>query len=161
MITFPRILLIDDDPFWLESLAEFLRRKGFHVMEARDAMEGLERLETGELAERPSLILLDLNLPKVHGIQVLAALRKSKSCGDVPVIVVTSSDCAVRTCNSMAAYVTAKTGLIGLTRSVAVDFGRDNIRLVDTDSEFAILPDALEAAITADRAAGLTASQTE
>ncbi len=43
-------------------------------------------------------------------------------------IVVTSSDCAVRTCNSMAAYVTAKTGLIGLTRSVAVDFGRENVR---------------------------------
>jgi NAD(P)-dependent dehydrogenase (short-subunit alcohol dehydrogenase family) len=43
-------------------------------------------------------------------------------------IVVTSSDCAIRTCNSMAAYNTAKTGLVGLTRSVAVDFGKDNVR---------------------------------
>jgi len=40
----------------------------------------------------PELVLLDLNLPKIPGIQVLAALRQSPSCRTVPVVVVTSSD---------------------------------------------------------------------
>jgi NAD(P)-dependent dehydrogenase (short-subunit alcohol dehydrogenase family) len=44
------------------------------------------------------------------------------------VIVATSSDCAIRTCAQAAAYVSSKAGLIGLVRSIAVDFGPENIR---------------------------------
>lgn len=54
----------------------------------------LQRAESGDLPSPPDLVLLDLNLPKIPGIQVLAALRKSQSCGKVPVVVVTSSDSA-------------------------------------------------------------------
>lgn len=43
-------------------------------------------------------------------------------------VVATASDCAIRTCSASAAYVTAKAGLIGLVRSVAVDFGGHGIR---------------------------------
>lgn len=43
-------------------------------------------------------------------------------------VVVTSSDCAVRTCGESVAYVTAKTGQLGLMRSIAVDYGKDGIR---------------------------------
>jgi CheY-like chemotaxis protein len=93
------VWLVEDSATDAFVIGEVLRtcRVPFDVTLLTDgdaALCRLERLETGELAERPSLILLDLNLPKVHGIQVLAALRKSKSCGDVPVIVVTSSDSA-------------------------------------------------------------------
>jgi NAD(P)-dependent dehydrogenase (short-subunit alcohol dehydrogenase family) len=44
------------------------------------------------------------------------------------VVVATSSDCAVRTCANLASYVTAKHGVIGLIRSVAVDYGAEGIR---------------------------------
>jgi CheY-like chemotaxis protein len=54
----------------------------------------LKRAEEGTLSPLPDLVLLDLNLPKVPGIQVLAALRQSNSCAAVPVVVVTSSDSA-------------------------------------------------------------------
>ena len=52
----------------------------------------LKRLEQGDLPVAPDIIILDLNLPKVTGVQVLAALRGSQSCRTVPVVVVTSSD---------------------------------------------------------------------
>ena len=58
------------------------------------ALVMLRRAEEGTLPAMPDLVLLDLNLPKVSGIQVLASLRKSHTCGAVPVIVVTSSDSA-------------------------------------------------------------------
>src|SRR5438552_8770668 len=86
MITFPRVLLIDDDPFWLESLAEYLRRKGFHVMEARDAMEGLERLETEEV----SLVISDYNLPDMNGLRLLRHLRHRRR--QMAILIISSED---------------------------------------------------------------------
>jgi len=56
------------------------------------AMQLLEAVESGESPKTPGLVLLDLNLPKVPGISVLAALRKSHRCCAAPVVVVTSSD---------------------------------------------------------------------
>ncbi|MDA1095994.1 MAG: SDR family NAD(P)-dependent oxidoreductase [Chloroflexi bacterium] len=44
------------------------------------------------------------------------------------VIVATSSDCAIRTCSASAGYVASKHALVGLMRSIAVDYGRDGIR---------------------------------
>jgi len=58
------------------------------------ALVRIQRAEAGDSSSVPDLVLLDLNLPKVSGIQVLAALRQSQSCGAVPVVVVTSSDSA-------------------------------------------------------------------
>lgn len=42
--------------------------------------------------------------------------------------IATCSDCAIRTCDTAAAYIAAKSGLIGLVRSIAVDFGADGVR---------------------------------
>ena len=58
------------------------------------ALVRLKRADAGDLSTLPDLVLLDLNLPKIPGIQVLAQLRKSQSCASVPVVVVTSSDSA-------------------------------------------------------------------
>lgn len=51
----------------------------------------VEELTRDENALCPALVLLDLNLPKVTGIEVLRALRSSSRCSRIPVIVVTSS----------------------------------------------------------------------
>ena len=56
------------------------------------ALALLQRSEACGQPVSPELVLLDLNLPKIPGIQVLAALRQSQSCATVPVVVVTSSD---------------------------------------------------------------------
>ena len=63
------------------------------VLTDGDAALGLlQRAEACGQPAPPELVLLDLNLPKIPGIQVLAKLRQSPSCATVPVVVVTSSD---------------------------------------------------------------------
>jgi CheY-like chemotaxis protein len=51
----------------------------------------IERIDAGEMP-CPDVVLLDLNLPRRNGTEVLARIRESPSCGQVPVIVVTSSN---------------------------------------------------------------------
>ena len=70
----------------------------------------------------------------IINVDLRGAFLTSRSClpqmisGGGGVIVITSSDCAVRTSTEAAAYTAAKHGVIGLMRSIAVDFGRDGIR---------------------------------
>jgi DNA-binding response OmpR family regulator len=78
-----RILLLDDEPAIVEVLGTYLRDEGFVVFEAFDGLSGLELA----LTERPTLVILDLNLPKLHGSEVFRRLREVY---DVPVIVLTS-----------------------------------------------------------------------
>ena len=56
------------------------------------AVEFIERAETDPDAPFPNLLLLDLNLPKINGIEVLQRLRASPKCKATPVLVMTSSD---------------------------------------------------------------------
>ena len=65
-----------------------------HVRDGEQAIGFIERAEADDSAPCPSLLLLDLNLPKRSGQQVLARVRQSKKCGNIPVIVVTSSQAA-------------------------------------------------------------------
>ncbi len=62
------------------------------ISDGDSALSLLRSVEDNEHLAPPGLILLDLNVPKVHGIEVLAALRKARRCAKAPVIVVTSSD---------------------------------------------------------------------
>lgn len=56
------------------------------------AADFIEEVDRDEAAPRPQLLLLDLNLPKKTGAEVLERVRKSPRCGRLPVIVLTSSD---------------------------------------------------------------------
>ncbi len=63
----PRVLVVDDDPQARELLREFLTAKAYEVSEAATGGEGLKRLRE----ERPHLVLLDINLPDISGLEVL------------------------------------------------------------------------------------------
>lgn len=77
------VLLVDDEPMVREVLGTYLRHDGFEVAEASDGDEAIALL-----SERPpDLVLLDLMLPKRHGLDVLRHVRSS---GDVPVILLTA-----------------------------------------------------------------------
>jgi CheY-like chemotaxis protein len=89
------ILLVEDNPadvrFTLEVLQESLIN---HVHVARDGQEALDFLHRQgrfSKAPKPDLVLLDLNLPKVDGRQVLAELRAIQGLEKVPVAIMTSS----------------------------------------------------------------------
>ena len=78
-----RVLVVDDEPEIRNIVARYLRDEGFAVCEASD---GSAAVDTA-LAERPDLILLDLNLPGLHGSEVLRRIRATY---DVPIIMLTS-----------------------------------------------------------------------
>jgi chemotaxis family two-component system response regulator Rcp1 len=90
-----RILLVEDSPSDVRLIKEALKETPLdvEVALARDgveAMEYLRRSETG-LAERPDIILLDLNLPRKSGREVLAEVKVAPNLRQIPVLVMTSS----------------------------------------------------------------------
>jgi DNA-binding response OmpR family regulator len=79
----PRVLVVDDEPVVRDVLSRYLVREGFAVTEAEDGNAALEAME--EVS--PSVVLLDLMLPRLSGLDVLRALRLN---GDVPVIILSA-----------------------------------------------------------------------
>jgi len=77
------VLVVDDEPAFREGLRQALKREGFVVVVAADGEEALERF--GE--SKPDLVLLDVMLPRMSGIDVC---RKIRSTSDTPVIMVSA-----------------------------------------------------------------------
>jgi CheY-like chemotaxis protein len=82
-----RILLVEDDPFLRRACEAGLRKRGYHVIIAADGEEALERVRN----DAPALILLDLLMPKVSGMEVLAKLKQDEKTRPIPVIILTNS----------------------------------------------------------------------
>jgi two-component system response regulator VicR len=83
-----RILIVDDEPPIVDVLAYNLRRNHFEVITARDGEEALDRARR----EQPDLVILDLMLPQLDGLEVCRALRRER---DVPIIMLTARDSEV------------------------------------------------------------------
>ena len=79
------ILVVEDETTLRETLAEALEAEGFRVVQAPDGREALTRFR----AERPDLILLDLMLPELSGIEVCRIVRAESS---VPIVMLTAKD---------------------------------------------------------------------
>ncbi len=78
-----RVLVIEDDPTVAEVVGRYLEREGYQVEVAADGAEGVRRA----LAGRPDLVVLDLMLPSLGGIEVFRRLR---AVSPVPVIMLTA-----------------------------------------------------------------------
>jgi DNA-binding response OmpR family regulator len=79
----PKILVVDDEDALAEVLEAYLVNEGFEVIRAADGRSAVDLA----LAERPDLVLLDLNLPKLPGLD---AFREIRAQADIPVIMVTA-----------------------------------------------------------------------
>jgi DNA-binding response OmpR family regulator len=86
-MTTKTIGLFEDDPKLLRMYGDFLRGKGYQVFEARDAKVGLALV--GRVA--PDLVLLDVMMPQMSGIEACKRLRESLG-EDVPIVFLTSLD---------------------------------------------------------------------
>ena len=80
-----RILIVDDEPKIVRLVADYLTAAGFAVATAGSGDEALMRART----ERPDLVILDLGLPGIDGLDVTRALRRA---GDLPIIMLTARD---------------------------------------------------------------------
>ena len=84
----PLILVVDDEQSYRDALAVALQREGFLVETAADGPEAIERFD----ASRPALVLLDVMLPKISGIDVCRELRSRSR---VPIIMVTARNAEI------------------------------------------------------------------
>ena len=80
------VLIIEDDKFFRDLVANKLSKEDFEVLKARDSEEAFAILKR----ESPSLIILDLILPGLDGFEVLSLLKKDKKNGGIPVIVLSN-----------------------------------------------------------------------
>jgi DNA-binding NtrC family response regulator len=81
-----KILIVDDDPDIAMMLEDRLQASGYGTVIARDGIEALELVEK----EAPNLLLLDLDMPRMHGLDVLKKLPGVRPSDDLPVIVMTA-----------------------------------------------------------------------
>ena len=79
------ILVVDDEPTLRETLVDALEADGFRVVAAADGREALTKFR----AERPDLVLLDLMLPELSGIEVCRIIRAESG---VPIVMLTAKD---------------------------------------------------------------------
>src|ERR1700694_5469847 len=84
------VLLAEDEDGFIEALVLGLEREGFQVEVARDGVEALERFA----AVQPDLVLLDIMLPKLSGLDVCRDIRKRSQ---VPIIMVTAKSTEIDT----------------------------------------------------------------
>jgi DNA-binding response OmpR family regulator len=80
-----RILIVDDEPAIVDMLAYNLKREHHQVIVARDGEEALHTARR----EQPDLIILDLMLPRLDGLEVCRTIRRER---DVPIIMLTARD---------------------------------------------------------------------
>lgn len=81
-----RIMVVDDDPALRATLAEVLRLSGFDVTDVEDGAAALR----GVALDPPDLLLLDIMMPGMSGLQVLRELRSDRANDDMPIIMVTA-----------------------------------------------------------------------
>lgn len=81
-----RIVVIEDNEQNIYMVTYLLENAGFEVIQARNGPDGI----AFALAERPDLIILDIQLPQMDGYEVAQRLRKNASLAMVPIVAVTS-----------------------------------------------------------------------
>src|SRR3989449_2077228 len=84
-MSFARILVVDDDPQIRRVLRTALVAQDYEAIDARNGEEAIERLQE----EKPDLIILDVNMPRMNGLEACRAIR---STSDIPIIMLTVRD---------------------------------------------------------------------
>ena len=81
-----KILLVDDEEGFLSVIKEALEIRGFDIVTARSAIEaGLELS-----SKKPDLILMDIKMPGIDGLQACAAIKKNPDTNNIPIMVVSA-----------------------------------------------------------------------
>ena len=82
------VLIVDDDRDVRDAMAELLSDEGYECLQARNGLEALAILKV----ERPGLLLVDLIMPIMNGVDLLARLRQDPALCEIPVIAMTAAN---------------------------------------------------------------------
>jgi DNA-binding response OmpR family regulator len=87
------VLIVDDDPDLVETVAMMLESKGFEVGKAYDGIEGEEAIKK----RRPDVLILDVMMPRKNGYQLCKELKSNNWTKDIPIVLLTAVGEAVPT----------------------------------------------------------------
>lgn len=136
------VLIADDDDLLRELLVKEFTDANFQIMQAPDGevmMDIIRSCACNADAEKPDLIILDLNMPKVNGFQVLKKLKATEATRDIPVVMLTrrSEDENLLECMSLGAvdYVTKPVSVNELFSRISEQLStpKNKVLLVDDD----------------------------
>lgn len=81
------VLYVEDNFHNRRLVRKILESQGYRLLEAEDGANGLRRIQE----ERPPLVLMDISLPDMDGLQVVAAMKADEALANIPVIALTAS----------------------------------------------------------------------
>lgn len=81
-----KILVVDDSSDTREMMTKLLELESFNVITAEDGRDGFDRAK----AERPDIIITDINMPNINGIEMIRLLRREVDFGSVPIMAITA-----------------------------------------------------------------------
>ena len=81
-----KILIVDDDKTTRKLLNLYLKGKGYETLTAENGLDAMEKLGSGDI----SLIITDINMPYMDGIELTKTLRSDAAAGNIPIIMVTT-----------------------------------------------------------------------
>lgn len=132
-LALPRVLVVDDEPLVREPLSRMLHRLGHEVLGATNGRTAFD----AALREKLDLILTDINMPEMDGIELLTLLKNDARTRDIPVIVISSQDDreSVATCIERGAedHITKPYDAVLLQARVRASLERKRMRDLETD----------------------------
>ena len=81
-----KILIVEDNPRNMRLLEMTLKAKGYSLLKATDGEEALDMA----MRERPDLIIMDMQLPKINGLEVTRKLKSTPAFSHIPIIAITA-----------------------------------------------------------------------
>jgi CheY-like chemotaxis protein len=121
------VLVVDDNEVNRAVVADTLTPLGFEVVDAADGCRGFEKAK----ARRPDLILMDVVMPEIDGLEAIRRLRREPACRDIPIIAVSASASGKDAAKSLAAganaFLTKPLDLEALLAQIAAQLQLDRI----------------------------------
>jgi len=112
------VLIIEDEEDAAELFAEMMRVSGFRVQKTSKSTPALSMMT----AEKPDLVLLDIMMPEISGLDILRQMRRDPALAGIPVIVITAKSMPTDIKNGMEAgasmYLTKPVGFLELKEAV-------------------------------------------
>ena len=112
------VLIIEDEEDAAELFAEMMRVSGYRVLKTSKSTPAISMM----IAEKPDIVLLDLMMPEISGLDILRQMRRDPALANIPVIVITAKSMPADIKNGMEAgastYLTKPVGYLELKEAV-------------------------------------------
>jgi two-component system alkaline phosphatase synthesis response regulator PhoP len=112
------VLIVEDEEDAAELFAEMMRVSGFRIMKTSKSTHALSIMTT----DKPDIVLLDIMMPEISGLDILRQMRRDSALARIPVIVITAKSMPADIKNGMEAgastYLTKPVGFLELKEAV-------------------------------------------